>query len=138
MNADRIAYWNAQARANWTYLADDGPDQWRDHSDDVLAGRAWADDCDGLAMTTVALCARDGAAPADCFRLVVEASDGSGGHMVGSMKDDAGNWWVVGDTFFPRPYPAGQMQHTPKDYNCMANIWPKPVWDTGVPWLANQ
>lgn len=138
MNAERIAYWDAKAREGYTYVSDGAVDVWRDHSADVLAGQAWQDDCDGLAETVIALCVLDGAALKDCFRLVVMASDGSGGHMVGAMRDDAKDWEVVGDTFFPGTYTAGSMQHTPKDYNCVAEAGPGrlPIWRTGVPWLA--
>lgn len=140
MTPDQVAAWEVKARANFTYSTSaDDQATWLDHSQDVLAGNAWTGDCDELAMTVVSLCALDGMPSTNGYRLFVYDVNGVG-HMVGAIQCDDASWWVVGDTWFDAPYPAAQMPHTPKDYNCLAEAGPDsdPIWRAGVPWLAGQ
>src|ERR1700744_2773085 len=99
MRATEIFHWEQEARAEFSYTPDAGPDVWLSHADDVLAARPWEDDCDGLASTVLDLCNRAGLDKSDAYRLRVYASNGSGGHMVGAVKDTANQFWIVGDTF---------------------------------------
>lgn len=134
-----VAAQETLARAQFTYVPDPGPDLWVDHSDDVLAGRAWQDDCDGLGETVVSLCVLAGLPKVNAFRLFVFDVNGAG-HFVGCVQCDNQSWWVVGDTWADAPYPAAQMPHKPKDYNRMSEAGPGggPIWRSGVPWLAGQ
>lgn len=140
MNAADIASWDAKARVQFTYVSDGAVDTWRSWADKVLANEPWTGDCDDLAHTVLDLTIRAGASMGYCYRLFVMAEDGSGGHMVGAEQDDALAWWVVGDTYSNSPYPAAQMEHTPVDYNCLAEAGPatEPIWRKGVPWLSGQ
>lgn len=138
MNAADIASWQEKAYAQFTYVDDGVTDTWRSHADDVLAGSPWTGDCDDLAHTVLDLTIRAGAPMNKCFRLFVMSEVTNIGHMVGAEQDDDGQWWIVGDTFSVTPYPVKQMEHTPVDYNCLAEAGPndEPVWRKGVPWLS--
>lgn len=125
-----IFRWDARARAGFTYQEDPlAFDNWRTHALDVLNGKPWADDCDGLAMTVLDLCIRDGLPMEDAFRLAVRAASDGSGHMVGCVYDDDLNIWIVGDTF-EAPYMADFMRHKPNIYNRMS----EQEWRAGVPW----
>lgn len=131
MLVNEIISWDAKARQNFTYQADPpGEDTWRSHAADVLSGKPWSDDCDGLAETVLDLCIRAGLPITCAFRLVVRASSDGSGHMVGCIFDVVGSIWIVGDTFVPFPYPAAQMRHTPDIYNRLS----EQAWRAGAPW----
>lgn len=139
MNIADVQTWEAKARANFIYVPDPVPDMWTDHSDDVLAGQPWQDDCDGLGETVVSLCVLAGLPRESAYRLVVKDVNGQG-HFVGAVQPDDAPMHIVGDTWANAAYPATQMQHTPVDYNRMSEAGPGggPVWRAGVPWLMGQ
>jgi hypothetical protein len=112
MHADQIKATDAAARARFTYRGDGLFDQWRSHADDVLAGRAWAGDCDDMASTVLDLLGREGLALDRRFRMWVASRGTMIDHMVACAVDDQGRFWIVGDTFAPA-YPAGDMRHSP-------------------------
>lgn len=134
MRATEIFHWEQEARGEFSYTPDQGPDVWLSHADDVLAAHPWEDDCDGLASTVLDLCNRAGLDKSDAYRLRVYASNGSGGHMVGAVKDTANQFWIVGDTFAVAPYPAEQLQHRPIDYNRLSET----PWRGGLPWALSN
>lgn len=114
-NKDKLVKWDHAARERFTYVTDDVQfgvtDDWRSHADDVLAGKHWKDDCDGLASTVLDLLARDGYDPSLMYRAVVD-STGKGDkidHFVGIVSDGS-ELFVVGDTFGP-VYPIKEMRH---------------------------
>lgn len=115
MSYDKLVKWDSAARKKFTYVTDkeqyNEVDQWTSHADEVLAGKAWKDDCDGLTATVLDLLARDGYDPSLMYRAMV-ASPQSGGeidHMIGICSDGT-TLYVVGDTFGPI-YKIKQTQH---------------------------
>lgn len=96
-----VATVDEAAREGFTYVADPGnSDTWRSHADQVLAGQPWSGDCDDLASTAADLLIRMGV-PRDRVWLVLVDTRGKTGtfdHMVAATVDDAGQYWVVGDT----------------------------------------
>ena len=136
MDAAKIHEIELQARARFTYFPDPvDRDYWRSHGDEVLANKDWKDDCDGLASTILDLLGRAGMPLEDRYRLLVDSDhDGKPDHMIGACVDDAGDVWIVGDTFNHAPYHAASMLHGPYEYNRLSEAGAKPVWRGGVPW----
>jgi hypothetical protein len=144
VKADTIITWDAEARTRWTYKADPVDyDNWRSHAFDVIAGRAWEDDCDGLAFTVLDLVGDSrsptGAPMTDRYMVIV-ASDPSKSraldHMIGAVIDDAGGMWIVGDTAGPA-YRAEECTYGPGLYWRLSDRNPdtgKPQYHGGFPW----
>ena len=112
---------------------------WVSHAIAVRANAAWAGDCDDLASTVLNLCYLDGASRDSRYFLEVWANPGDGskvGHAIGAMTDDTGKFWIVGDTFFPAPYPVEQMQHVPIQYHHQSEDIS--IWRAGVPWTIEK
>jgi hypothetical protein len=88
------------ARRRWTYLADPvGHDTWISHADEALNGIPWRGDCDDLAETVLDLLGRGGQALDKRWRLFADTDgDGKVDHLMGCAEDDAGTFWIVGDT----------------------------------------
>lgn len=124
-DADRMA------RAGFTYTPDDGPDRWRSHYDDVLAGRDYEDDCDGLGSTFLDLLHRHfGMALEDLYQLVVDSKGKGPDHFVGCAYSD-NDFHIGGDTFYPAVYRASVMQHKPVKYRRLSE--PPDLWREGAP-----
>jgi hypothetical protein len=126
---------DARARARFTYRADGPQDEWRSHADEVEAGRAWADDCDGLASTVLDLLCRAGCPLDHAFRMAVSSTgSGTADHMIGCVQDDQGDFWIVGDTFHAC-YAAGACRHQPIEYNRLDEHLPdhESLWRDGAP-----
>lgn len=132
MDAERIRAVDLSARARFVYTPDPADrDTWRSHADDVLAGRVWEDDCDGLASTVLDLLARAGVALPALYRLVVDSSGcGRADHMIACAWDAAGACWIIGDTF-GEAYPAKDCRHRPLQYQRMDDAI---TWRDGAPW----
>ncbi len=70
-------------------------EDWRDHAAEVRAGRVFADDCDGWAMTAARLLAEDhGVDPARLWLAVCKTERGEG-HAVCLAVDDDGAWYAI-------------------------------------------
>lgn len=135
VNAAEIRRWDLAARARYVYQPDaPGTDTWRSHAPDVLAGCAWAGDCDDLASTVLDLCDRAGAQLPEQYRLIVTAPNGEG-HMIAAQVDDAGRIWIIGDTFGSEPYPAESCPHKPVRYQRMSEV-ADDTWREGAPWTT--
>jgi predicted transglutaminase-like cysteine proteinase len=112
VNAKDIRKIDTQVRKKFTYKLDDG-DHWRSFAAAVKAGTPWQGDCDDLATTTIQLLYEAGAHPKTLCRACVSSKrDKRIDHMIAFAKDDAGQIWVVGDTFGPA-YPIENMNHRP-------------------------
>lgn len=91
-----------RVRANFTYTPD-VVDNWRAHSHAVLNSRPWEGDCDDLSTTALDMLGRQGQPLDRMWLVLVAAQTGNrlGGrldHLIGVVEDDAGKFWVVGDT----------------------------------------
>lgn len=137
MLATEIQQLDLAARRRFTYRRDRADrDEWRSHADQVLAGEYWAGDCDDLASTVLDLAGRDGAPLALRFRLLADASPPSGrfNHMVAAIQDEAGRFWIVGDTFAPAHTAEGFL-HRPFAYHRLDEYRDgDPLWRDGAPW----
>lgn len=127
-------------RARWSYKIND-VHKWRSYGDDILAGKSWQGDCTDLASSVLDLAGRRGAPLDKRYRLLVSvAGTDVPDHMVGVMVDDAGSWWIVGDTFEGTigPYPATRLAYRPCEYNRLDEIDAnyQPTWRAGLPWSA--
>jgi hypothetical protein len=60
--------------------------------------------------------------------------------MVGAAIDDAGEFWIVGDTLGGETYPAQDLSYQAWSYQRLdewaSRIPPKPLWRNGLPWSA--
>jgi hypothetical protein len=113
-NIQKLVKWDSAAREHYTYEYDKiqykKAEDWRSHADEVLAGKKWKDDCDGLAMTVIDLLCRDNYDPELLYRAMVDSTGGKNiDHFIG-IASDGSRWFVVGDTFGPA-YPIAQMKH---------------------------
>lgn len=133
MRSDEIKRIDAVCRRGFDYRAD-VVDRWQSFYQDVLAGRRWAGDCDDLTTTTLDALGRNGAARSNRWRLMVSA-EGTGyvqvNHMVGAIRDHAGTFWIVGDTF-GSAYPSSQFRHGPRFFQRM-DFSSSGRWQAGVP-----
>lgn len=133
MSPAEIQKHDQEARRGFTYKADGKIDEWLSHADDVKTGKPYQDDCDGLASTAVDLCCRAGLPEDRAFRLAVAASSDGSGHMVAAVMDDAGHFWVIGDTF-RSAYAAERMLHKPIEYRRLSES----AWREGAPWSVQS
>lgn len=141
MLVDEFASWDAKTRDNFSYQPDPSDrDTWRSHYDDVMKGRPWCGDCDDLAETVMDILCRRGLPLENAYRLVLQASDGSGGHMAGAVVDIFKTIWIIGDTYVNRPYRAEKLLHTPVKYNRLSEFKVvgenkiESTWRAGAPW----
>lgn len=103
---------DTRARVMWRGK-DDPPDhdEWRSSANSVLVDHAFADDCDGLAMTTIDLLTRNNYPIGDLFLVLVSTTGGQfSDHMVGAARGADGRLWVVGDAMAPGAYPLSEMK----------------------------
>lgn len=87
---------------------------WRSSLDQVTAGRAWSDDCDGLVFTMLEALDRAGFPRTKMWRAIVRpnGSASSVRHMVGIVEVE-GAYLVVGDTNIAGPYPLAAADFRP-------------------------
>jgi hypothetical protein len=105
-----LAREDSRARIMWTGKTDPAQDEWHSSADVVLVDHEFADDCDGLAMTTVDLLQRNNYPVADLFLMLVSVSGKGVDHMVGAAKGADGKLWIVGDAMTQGIYPMDQMK----------------------------
>lgn len=136
MDSDAIRKTDHRARALFTYKGDAlNMDTWRSFADQVLAGDAWAGDCDDLASTILDLLGRDGLPLNRRYRLLI-ATQGDGwiDHQAACVQDDQGRFLMVGDTFGPA-YSPPCISGAIRRYQRM-DEWRgdgRPLWRDGAP-----
>ena len=91
---------------HFTYLADIinyGEDErWDDHSDTVLAGNDFEDDCDGFACTVGAILHKRGIPKEDIYLMLVDTRGGqSMNHAVCGVMDSGQMWICENNHYFP-------------------------------------
>lgn len=129
------------ARSRFTYKVIDTA-VWGVYAKQALAGAAWAGDCIDLVSTAMELLAERGQPLNRLWRLLVIDQDSDPSvtqpdHAVAAVEDDAGDFWVIADTF-ATAYPASEMKHRPFCSNRMDEIAPdnEPTWRAGLPWTV--
>ena len=116
---------DARVRKGFTYVSD-VKDTWRIHSTAVMTHQPWQGDCDDLASTTLDVMARHGQ-PLDKMWLVIVASQagakisGRLDHLVAVVEDNAGEFWVVGDTS-GKVTPLAEMAYRPLTFAAMSDM----------------
>lgn len=123
MHWQRMYQLDMLARQHYTYKHDPvNNDEWHSYHKDVLAGRAWADDCDSLSSTVINLMLLEGhPLEKSWFAHVDSSHSGHVDHMIALAMDDNGVMFVVGDTFGPC-YPTSAMKHTLLKFCRLTNI----------------
>ena len=92
-------------RENYTYEYDsvqyNEGDRWNSHAEEVLAGKKWKDDCDGLGSTVIDLLCQDNYPDNLLYRAMVSSKgDDKIDHFIG-IASDGNALYVIGDTFGP-------------------------------------
>lgn len=140
MQSTRITYWDQRARRQFSYQADNAKttaqNKWTSYGDRVLAGSPYAGNCSDLVSTFLDLACRDGLDLTAGYRMDVLDEQRGLGHQIGCVVDDDGNFWIVGDTFYPGPYHAEMLRHKPFNYNRLSEG--PDLWRSGAPFKLEK
>lgn len=111
LTAWEIAQISIETKTNFVYKSD-VTDNWRVHSSQVMDKKMWFGDCDDLASTTLDMLIRAGQPRNRAWLVLADVEHkASLDHLVAMVQDDAGHFWIVGDTAAQTFYPADRSKY---------------------------